>query len=240
MVLRIDDGTREQFVELIDALTSGSSKDFAEALLEACEHPPGTDAASLADDLDGLITTYGNRSVQSIDVSKAIGDFAEVVHDHRLLLPAKISMLLQIAIELEGTSRLLDADFRVMPMLESYQQKLVAQEWSPAVIEKRLKSAARHWRHERRSFISTIEVVGEELRSGNLNLKLTHAGNDRVANRLIEGIITGALLLASSILWQARAVPVVGGVPILAAVALTISVLLAVHLLVRIHRADGI
>jgi len=238
MVLRIDDATREQFIELIDALTSGSSKDFAEALLEACEHPPGTDAASLADDLDGLITTYGNRSVQSMDVSKAIGDFAEVVHDHRLLLPAKISMLLQIAIELEGTSRLLDADFRIMPMLENYQHKLVAQEWSPAVIEKRLKSAARHWRHERRSLISTIEVLGEELRGGNLNLKLTHAGNDRVANRLIEGIITGSLLLASSILWQARAVPVEGGVPILAAVALTASVVLAVHLLFRIRASE--
>ena len=127
-----------------------------------------------------------------------------------------------------------------MPMLESYQHKLVAQEWSPEAIEKRLKSAARHWRHERRSIVSTIEVVGEQLRTGNLNLKLTHAGNDRVANRLIEGIITGALLLASSILWQARAVPVVGGVPILAAVALAISVLLAAHLLLRIQHSEDV
>jgi hypothetical protein len=83
------------------------------------------------------------------------------------------------------------------------------------------------------------EAVGEQVRSGNLNLKLTHAGNDRVANRLIEGIITGALLLASSILWQARAVPVVGGVPILAAVALAMSALLAVHLLVLVRRSGA-
>ena len=61
-----------------------------------------------------------------------------------------------------------------------------------------------------------------------------------MSNRLIEGIITAALLLASSILWQARAVPVVGGVPILAAVGLAISVLLAVHLLVRVRsKAPG-
>jgi hypothetical protein len=60
-----------------------------------------------------------------------------------------------------------------------------------------------------------------------------------VANRLIEGMITGALLLASSILWQARAVPVADGVPILAAVALATSVLLAVHLLVRVRRSEG-
>ena len=166
MVLRIDDGTREQFVELIDALVSGSSTDFAEALLATCEHPPGTDTASLADDLDGLTTTYGNRSVRSIDAGQAIRDLAAVVHDHRLVLPAKISMLLQIVTELEGTSRLLDADFRVMPMLQSYQQKLLVQEWSPQAIERRLKSTARRWRRERRSLITTIETVGEELRSG--------------------------------------------------------------------------
>jgi len=238
MVVRVDEATREQFVELMDALVSGSSTDFAEALLATCEHPPGTDSASLADDLDGLMTIYGNRSVRSIDAGQAIRDLAAVVHDHRLLLPAKISMLLQVVTELEGTSRLLDADFRVMPMLESYQQKLLEQEWSPQAIEQRLTSTARRWRREQRRLVSTIEVIGEGLRSGNLNLKLTHAGNDRVANRLIEGIITAALLLASSILWQARAVPVVGGVPILAAVALAISVLLAAHLLFRIQRSE--
>ena len=239
MVLRIDDETREQFVELIDTLVSGSSTDFAEALLAICEHPPGTDTASLADDLDGLTTTYGNRSVQSIDTGRAIRELAEVVHDHRLVLPAKISMLMQIVTELEGTSRLLDADFRVMPMLESYQQKLVVQEWSPEAIEKRLASTVRRWRRERRSLISTIEIVGEGLRTGNLNLRLTHAGNDRIANRLIEGIVTGSLLLASSILWQARAAPVVGSVPILAAIGLAISVVLAAHLLFSIHRSQG-
>ena len=239
MVLRVDDGTREQFVELIDALVNGSSTDFAEALLATCEHPPGTDVASLADDLDGLTTTYGNRSVRSIDAGQAIRDLAEVVHEHRLLLPAKISMLLQIVTELEGTSRLLDADFRVMPMLESYQRKLLVQEWSPQAIERRLKSTARRWRRERRSLITTVETVGEEIQNGTFSLTLTHAGNDRIANRLIEGIITGALLLASSILWQARAVPVVGGVPILAGIALAISLVLAVHLLIRIQHSEG-
>ena len=124
-------------------------------------------------------------------------------------------------------------------MLESYQQKLLVQEWSPQAIEQRLMSTARRWRRERRSLIRTIEIVGEGLRSGNLNLKLTHAGNDRIANRLIEGIVTGALLLASSILWQARAAPVVSGVPILAAVGLAISVVLAAHLLFSIHRSEG-
>ena len=147
-------------------------------------------------------------------------------------------MLLQIVTELEGTSRLLDSDFRLMPMLESYWQKLLDERWSLQSIEQRLGSAARRWRRGGRRLTATVEVVGEQLRSGNLDIRLTHAGNDRVANRLVEGIITAALLLASSILWQARAAPVVGGVPILAAVGLAISVVLAVHLLVLIRRSE--
>ena len=240
MVIRIDDGTRQLFVELIDALVSGTATDLAEALLETCKHPPGTDVASLADDLDSLIGTYGNRSLGSIDAGQAISDFAAVVHDHQLLLPTKISMLLQVVAELEGTSRLLDADFRIMPMLESYQKRLRREYWAPKAIEQRVESTLRRWRRGQRKLVETIEIVGDVLRTGNLNLQVTHAVDDQVANRLIEGIITAALLLASSILWQARAVPVVGGVPILAAVGLAISVLLAVHLLVRVRpKAPG-
>jgi ubiquinone biosynthesis protein len=240
MVLRIDDETREQFIELIDAFVAGSATEFAEALLEICRHSPDADTAALADDLDSLISKYGNRSLRSIDMGQAISEFAALVHSHALLLPTRISALLQIVAELEGTSRLLDADFRVMPMVESYWQKLVAQRLSSQAIEQRLTSAARHLRREGRRLAATIEIVGEGLRSGNLNVRLTHAESDRVANRLVEGIITAALLLASSILWQARAAPVVGGVPILAAVGLVISVVLAVHLLFAIRRSEGV
>lgn len=238
MVVRIDDRTREQFVELLDALVGGSSADLAETLLDTCEHPPGADTAGLAEDLDGLTATYLNRSLRSIDADRAIQDFAAVVHKHRLALPVKISMLLQIMSELEGTSRLLDADFHVMPLLESYWQKLRVEVWSPQAIEQRLTSAARSWLRRQRRLIDTIEVVGEQLRAGTFNVQITHAGTDQVANRLVQGIIAAALLLASSILWQARPAPVVDGVPLLAAIGLVIAVLLAAHLLFQIHRSD--
>ena len=239
MVVRIDDRTREQFVELLDALVGGSSTDLAEALLDTCEHPPGVDTAGLAEDLDDLTTTYLSRSLGSIDADRAIQDFAAVVHKHRLVLPAKISMLLQIMGELEGTSRLLDADFHVMPLLESYWQKLRVERLSPQAIEQRLMSAARSWLRRQRRLIDTIEVVGEQLRAGTFNVQVTHAGIDRVANRLVQGIIAAALLLASSILWQARAAPVVDGVPLLGAIGLVVAVLLAAHLLFQIRRSEG-
>ena len=239
MVVRIDDRTREQFVELLDALVGGSSTDLAETLLDTCEHPSGVDTAGLAEDLDGLTATYLNRSLRSIDADRAIQDFAAVVHKHRLVLPVKISMLLQIMSELEGTSRLLDTDFHVMPLLESYWQKLRVEVWSPQAIEQRLTSAARSWLRRQRRLIDTIEVVGEQLRTGTFNVQVTHAGTDRVANRLVQGIIAAAFLLASSILWQARAAPVVDGVPLLAAIGLVVAVLLVAHVLFQIHRSEG-
>ncbi len=70
-------------------------------------------------------------------------------------------------------------------------------------------------------------------------MQVTHAGTDRVANRLVQGIIAAAFLLASSILWQARAAPVVDGVPLLAAIGLVVAVLLVAHVLIQIHRSEG-
>ena len=55
----------------------------------------------------------------------AIQDLAAVVHEHRLSFPPKIEMLLQLVAELEGTSRLLDADFRLMPLLEANRPNLL-------------------------------------------------------------------------------------------------------------------
>ena len=103
-----------------------------------------------------------------------------------------------------------------MPMVESDQRKLRRQYWAPKAIEQRVESTLRRWRRGQRKLISTIEIVGDVL----AHRKPQPAGDP---------------LLASSILWQARAVPVVGGVPMLAAVGLAISVLLAAHLLVRVR-----
>ena len=51
-------------------LWAAARTDLAEALLDTCEHPPGIDTAGLAEDLDGLITTYWNRSLRSIDADR--------------------------------------------------------------------------------------------------------------------------------------------------------------------------
>ena len=237
MVIRIDDRTREQFEELYDALVGGSGADFADALLAMCKHPADVDRDALTDDVVALMDKYGERLLGKVRADDAIHDLAAVVHEHQLSFPPKIEMLLQVVAELEGTSRLLDADFRLMPLLEANWPKLLQERWTPAAIERRLGSFARGWRRRRHEVLDTIDIVGERLRSGNLELRITHTALDPVANRLVQGLIAAALLIASAILWQARADPVVGDVPILAAVGLAVSVLIAGRILFQIHRS---
>jgi len=237
MVVRIDDRTQEQFEELYDALVGGSGADFTDALLATCKHPPDVDRDALTDDVVALMDKYGEGLFGKMRADDAIHDLAAVVHKHQLSFPAKIEMLLQVVAELEGTSRLLDADFRLMPLLEANRPKLLQERFTPAAIERRLGSFARGWRRRGHELLDTIDVVGERLRSGNLELRVTHTALDPVANRLVQGLISAALLVASAILWQARAVPVVRGVPILAAAGLAVSVLIAGRLLYRIHRS---
>ena len=237
MVVRIDDRTREQFEELYDALVGGSGADLTDALLDICKHPADVDRDALTDDVVGLMDKYGERLFGKVRVDDAIHDLAAVVHSHQLSFPAKIDMLMQVVAELEGTSRLLDADFRLMPLLEAYRPKLLQERLTPAAIERRLGSLARGWRRRGHELLDTIDSVSERLRSGNLELRVTHTALDPVANRLVQGLIAAALLIASAILWLARAAPVAGGVPILAAIGLAVSVLIASRLLYRIHRS---
>jgi ubiquinone biosynthesis protein len=78
----------------------------------------------------------------------------------------------------------------------------------------------------------------QRMRTGSFSVHLEHRRLDPVVNRLVLGLLTASLFLGSSLLWSARAAPVVGGVSLVGAAGYVLALVMGLTLLRAIWRSE--
>lgn len=240
MVGSLDRRTRERIEDLMIAYVTKDIDSIVDIVIRMSKAPPGFDRDAFAADVESFMSEFLDMPVEKMDLV-AMGEVAvDLAFRHQLLMPAGVSNLVRTFEVLGGTVRHLDMDFELSEIIQPYIKKIVQRRLSPQVL---LRSAIRSYKDWER-FLTVLprelNAFLEKVQRDEVQVRFSIANLDKVANRLIYGLIGAALLLGSAMLWGAGVGPLVGDISILSILGLVISVGLVLRLLASIEGSGGL
>jgi ubiquinone biosynthesis protein len=235
MVGRIDDDLRERIVELLLAAAERDTRRLAELISTICKAPAGLDRAGLSGDLMEVFGQYGTQAVDQFDVGGALTAVTRILHEYKLFMPSRLSMLIKCLIILEGTGKGLNARFNLAELLEPYRRQFVLQQLSPERWMRKANRLRRDWEVLAEQIPRGFEALLEQLQSGHFAVVVKHPPLEASINRMVYGLCISALLLTSALLWIHGVPPTIRGVSLLGAAGYLLTVFLAARLLWRIR-----
>jgi ubiquinone biosynthesis protein len=231
MVSRIDDDLRENIIEILLAAADRDAPRLADMIAQICKAPANLDRASLSADLMEVFGQYGMQSVGQFDVGGALTAVTRILHEYNLFMPSRLSMLMKCLIVLEGTGKVLSANFNLAELLEPFRRQFILQQLSPETWLRKGKRLRRDLERLAESIPRGLNTLLEQLQSGHFAVRIKHPPLERSVNRMVYGLCTSALLLASALLWINKVPPTIRGVSILGVSGYLFAAFLAARVL---------
>jgi ubiquinone biosynthesis protein len=237
MVGRIDDILREDVEDMLLALGERDADRLSQVIMRLGDAPRDLDRAALGNDLADFVGHYAHQSIESINLSAALNEMTEIVRRYRIMLPARIAMLLKMLVMLEGTSRLSCPRFSLMDVLLPHQKQMVWRRMSPRRRLRKFRRIYSELEHLAEVLPRKMVEMVDQLQAGKFDVHLDHRGLEPSVNRLVLGMLASALFLGSALLLSREVPPRVWGVSVLGAAGCIISVVLGLRLLRAINKS---
>jgi ubiquinone biosynthesis protein len=207
MVGSLDARTREQLARLLLGITGGDSERLIEAFLELGVAKQRVDRTRLSEDLGHLMSRYYGRPLSEMRLGPMLEESLEIMRRHRLHLPPSMALLLKTLAMHESLGTALDPDFQMTQVLGPYVQRMMLLEFSPKVWVNRLGPAALEAARLGADLPVLLRRLVSEVESGNLEVGMRPQGFEpivhrfeRLANRIVLGILAAALINGLAIL----------------------------------------
>ena len=245
MVGQLTEERRDQLLRLLLGLVKREPRGVADVLLD-WTGDGAVDEDGLLLEIQSFVQQYRGVALKQLRLGAMLSDLVAILRQHRLALPADLSLLIKAFISLEGMGRELDPDFdmagEAMPMLE---QALRARYAPTALLQ-------RGWRGVSEA-LSLVAGLPQDLsrllraaRRGRLeiHIDLTHlkrVGNqlDSAASRLTIGLVVAALIIGSSIVMTVPGGPRLLGLPFFGLLGFVGAVVGGIWLVLSIWRGGG-
>lgn len=240
MVLRINDGLREQVEDMALAAVGRDSRTLTSCVMKMGQVPQGTDELALASELDDFLSDYAEQSVSDFDLSGALNGMIRIIRDHQIVLPAKIGMLIKILVMLEGTAQQLDPQFSLAELLSGYKEQAIRRRLEPKRLLGKLQTEARQWTDLAERFPRDAADILNRIKNGSFDVHLDHRRLDSIVNRLVVGILAAALFVGSASLWSRDVSPHFKGVSIPGALGCATAIWLGFKLIRAVKRSGDL
>ncbi|MCW3481885.1 AarF/UbiB family protein [Neisseriaceae bacterium JH1-16] len=219
MVGRLSHARRDEIVDLMAALAERDERAILDVLIEwTGSHP--VDEHKFAYDIGELMFAYDHLPLKSINITQLINDIMGLIREHSIVLPPDLTLLFKALITLEGLGRQLDPEFQLIEHITPFVRELMIERYHPTALLKRGKHSLSEVVSMLANLPRDLLRIGKDVRHGkfrvNLDLKrLDNFGRqlDKSANRLTMGIVTGCLIIGSSIVMTVNAGPKLFGLP---------------------------
>lgn len=231
MVGRIDESFRRQIEDILLAVADRDAQTLADAVTRVCGTPRNLDRAALSLDLTEFFEEYGAQPVGDLNVSAALTGVASILHDHELILPGRLSMLIKCLIVLEGTGCSLNPSFNLVELLLPWRKTILWRRFSPGARLKNLRRLYSEWERMAESVPRIALNIVDRLDKGSFAIRLEHRHLKSAANRLVVGLFVSALLVASAILIARNVPPLAWGLSVFGMLGYVIAVVFGIRML---------
>lgn len=236
MVGRIDESLQDSIIEMLAAVAQQDAESLTSILIRIGQIPAGLDRSALAIDVTDFVAHYGNVPLERFELGSALRDMTEMIRRHNITLPAPLAMLLKMLITLEGTSRLVCADFSLIDIMTPYYKRLLWRRFSPRRQMRKLQRFVAEIEHLVGLLPRGLSEILQQVQSGKFDVHLDHRGLEPSVNRLVLGMLASALFLGSSLLLSRDVAPLFG-ISAPGAFGAVVSILLGFRLWLAINRS---
>lgn len=207
MVGRIDEGGRERLAALLDSLADRDPERLVDAVLDLSTGRGKVNREGLKRDIERLLARYYDRPLGEVPLGPLLDEALAAVRRHRLQLPSSLALMFRALIVSEGLGLRLDPKFNVAPMLKPLGERILLRRYSPTAWAKRAgrtmldadRLAAELPRRIHR-ILKTLDRGGFEFGVRRESLDPLGDRLEKLANRIVLGVITAAFIIGLSVL----------------------------------------
>jgi ubiquinone biosynthesis protein len=241
---RLSKGSREQLTEILLALNRRDAGDLAGVLLDLNMGESDVDFLSLRERLADFIQSYYGVPLKHLKIERVIAEGFAILREHGIEIPSHLTLLLKVMAQVESVGRTLDPEFSVMEAVNPFARDLMQKRLEPGeVVRENVDLAREVWSLIARSPEDLSQIL-RKVRSGRFRIELGHQGladlvkeQDRMSNRVSFAIITGSVVVGSSLLFSSKIGPTFLGMPAIGLVGYLIAAGLGMWLAVDILRS---
>lgn len=201
----------------------------------------------LVQDMREFLYKYSGLSVGEVTLGQALSELISLVRRYRLSVPPVFPLLTKALITADGLARSIDPSINVYELARPYAQRLLERRYDPLAVADRSRELAIEYARYAEDYPEQIRELLSELEDGELEVQFHHRGLDELggqvdvlANRLVFAVVTGALLIGSSMIGAFSTgglqVPFLG-VPLVAFLGFTLALFMAAVVLIVIFRS---
>lgn len=198
----------------------------------------------LGGDVLNMMLNYEHTPLKDLNINLVVNDITSLIREHALTLPADLVMLFKTLITLESVVKNLDGNFQLLEHTKPLVLKILKKRTSARALLKKSKQQGVVISQILNDLPSNLLHLSNRLRGGRLNInldlkRLEQFGHqiDNSSNRLTMGIVTGSLIIGSSIVLTVEAGPKILGLSLFGLFGYVIAFLNSIWLLWSIWRS---
>ena len=224
---------REQLEEAVIAVGTRNVDSLIDVILDLTTPPPAVDLNALRADLEMWIDRYFFAGVGYLDMNVIMSSGARLFHDHKLVLPADLSLLFRVVLNLQGLGRGVGTEVRVTELLRPYLAQMMAMRFDPKRMARHVGRSVRSWDHFVAGLPDELHAILEQVTAGKVGVDFRVHDADHAVDRLVDGLITAAAVIAGAELVSRRAGPMVRSFSVPGLVATGVAVVSWQRLIAR-------
>jgi ubiquinone biosynthesis protein len=207
MVGTVGARTQEQLMGVLLAVTTQDAERLEGVLREMGVARQRIEGDALRRDLDRVLRQFYGRPLAQIRISAILSDILGIVRRYHLQLPTDLAQLVKTIVMWEGLGLQLDPTFNLASVLAPYARRLVVRLYSPRLWAQRLSTAGLDATRLGIDLPQHVRRILNDLERGALEVGARPVGLEpyvyqieRIANRIVFGIVTAAFVVGLAML----------------------------------------
>jgi ubiquinone biosynthesis protein len=180
---------------------------LVDTVVELTTPPPDVDMRELRSAIETWVNRYLLVGVGQLDMNGIISSGMQLLHRHRLVVPADLALLLRVLLRLQGLGRGVQTEVRVLELIEPYMHQIMAMRFDPRRVAQKVGRTVRSWDHLISGLPDDLRTILEQARTGSVGIDFRVHDADHAVDRLVDGLVTAASLLAGAQLISRRTAP---------------------------------
>jgi ubiquinone biosynthesis protein len=207
MVAQISGEFQDHVVRLLLNLSENRGEQVAETCLRMGRPEEGFERRRYIEDVTSIISLYQGYDFQRLNTGQLIFQVINVAAENHVRLPAELTLLAKTLLHLDSITTILNPEFAPPQVIRDYAEELVIQKLRQRFHPKNFYTALLDLNYLAGEVPRRARDILEEASTGRFTMRIRLAdvedllkGVHRIANRITEGLVIAALLVASALM----------------------------------------
>ena len=215
---------KTQLEALLMAVGSRDVEEITDIIIDITHAPADLDTDRLSGQIGTWLSRYLGGSVANLDLVGMVNSGMQIMHSNRLTFPSDLALLFRVFVQLQGLGSSMGATVSLTELLQPYWEQMTVDRLNPISVGRRALRTLRSWERLLAAAPANLQPILRQLRDGTIGVEFRIHDADGVTDRLVDGILAAASILASAELIGRRTGPRIHDVSIPGAIALSVGV----------------